>query len=112
MAPFPCKLLFGLFSEPVRRIIPRNFFTPPGNGYSTAMEQILKSLILMGVGMGTVFAFLVLLAFVLAGSAHIVPKLSFMMPDPEPAKPKAPAPKSDDGASIALAIAAALRRRG
>lgn len=75
------------------------------------MEQILKSLILMGVGMGTVFAFLVLLAFVLAGSAHVVPKLSFMMPDPEPAKPKAPAPKSDDGASIALAIAAALRRR-
>jgi len=76
------------------------------------MEQILKSLILMGVGMGTVFAFLVLLAFVLAGSAHVVPKLSFMMPDPEPAKPKAPAPKSDDGASIALALAAALRRRG
>lgn len=75
------------------------------------MEQILKSLILMGVGMGTVFAFLVLLAFVLAGSAHVVPKLSFMMPDPEPAKPKAPAPKADDGASIALAIAAALRRR-
>lgn len=75
------------------------------------MEQILKSLILMGVGMGTVFAFLVLLAFVLAGSAHVVPKLSFMMPDPEPAKPKAPAPKADDGASVALAIAAALRRR-
>lgn len=75
------------------------------------MEQILKSLILMGVGMGTVFAFLVLLAFVLAGSAHVVPKLAFMMPDPEPAKPKAPAPKADDGASIALAIAAALRRR-
>ena len=76
------------------------------------MEQILKSLILMGVGMGTVFAFLVLLAFVLAGSAHVVPKLSFMMPDPEPAKPKAPAPKADDGAGVALAIAAALRRRG
>ena len=75
------------------------------------MEQILKSLILMGVGMGTVFAFLVLLAFVLAGSALVVPKLAFMMPDPEPAKPKAPAPKADDGASIALAIAAALRRR-
>ena len=75
------------------------------------MEQILKSLILMGVGMGTVFAFLVLLAFVLAGSALVVPKLAFMMPDPEPAKPKAPAPKADDGASVALAIAAALRRR-
>ena len=77
------------------------------------MEQILKSLILMGVGMGTVFAFLVLLAFVLAGSAHVVPKLAFMMPDPEPAKPKAPAPKAGNkAAEIALALAAALRRRG
>ena len=76
------------------------------------MEQILKSLILMGVGMGTVFAFLVLLSLVLAGSAHVVPKLAFMMPDPEPAKPKAPAPKADDGAAIALALAAAMKRRG
>ena len=76
------------------------------------MEQILKSLILMGVGMGTVFAFLVLLALVLAGSARVVPKLACMMPDPEPAKPKAPAPKTDDCAGVALAIAAALKRRG
>ena len=62
--------------------------------------------------MGTVFAFLVLLAVVLALSAHVIPKLAFMMPDPEPAKPKAPAAKADDGAAIALALAAALRRRG
>ena len=75
-------------------------------------ETILQGLLLMGVGMGTVFAFLVLLSVVLALSAHVVPKLSFMMPDPGPAKPKAPAPKADDGASIALALAAALKRRG
>ena len=50
-------------------------------------ETILQGLLLMGVGMGTVFAFLVLLAVVLALSAHVVPKLAFMMPDPEPAKP-------------------------
>ena len=62
--------------------------------------------------MGTVFAFLVLLAVVLALSAHVIPKLAFMMPDPEPAKPKAPAAKADDGAAIALALAAALKRRG
>lgn len=62
--------------------------------------------------MGTVFAFLVLLAVVLALSAHVIPRLAFMMPDPEPAKPKAPAAKADDGAAIALALAAALRRRG
>ena len=76
-------------------------------------ETILQGLLLMGVGMGTVFAFLVLLSVVLALSAHVVPKLPFMMPDPEPAKPKAAAaPKADDGASIALAIAAAMKRRG
>lgn len=75
--------------------------------------EITKALLLMGVGMGTVFAFLVLLSLVLAGSAHVVPKLAFMMPDPEPAKPKAQArPTSDDLAGVALAIAAALRRRG
>ena len=70
------------------------------------------ALTLMAVGMGTVFAFLILLSLVLSVSKHFVPKLAFMMPDPEPAKPKAPAPKADDGASLALAIAAALRRRG
>ncbi|MBR1608379.1 MAG: OadG family protein [Kiritimatiellae bacterium] len=73
--------------------------------------EITKALLLMGVGMGTVFAFLVLLSFVLSVSGRFVPSLAFMMPDPEPAKPKAAAPKSGDGASIALAIAAALRRR-
>jgi len=70
------------------------------------------ALTLMAVGMGTVFAFLILLSLVLSASKHFVPKLAFMMPDPEPAKPKAPAPKADDGAAIALALAAALRRRG
>ena len=71
------------------------------------------ALTLMAVGMGTVFAFLVLLSLILAASKHVVPKLAFMMPDPEPAKPKAPAPKTGNkGAEIALALAAALRRRG
>ena len=91
--------------------MPRNVFTRQKSKINTAME-LTKAFLLMGVGMGTVFAFLVLLSIVLALSAHVVPKLAFMMPDPEPAKPKAAAPKADDGASIALAIAAALRRRG
>ncbi len=73
--------------------------------------EISKALILMGVGMGTVFSFLILLSLVLAGSAHVVPLLAPMMPDPEPAKPKA-APAARSAADIALAIAAALRRRG
>lgn len=76
------------------------------------MAQLLKALLLMGVGMGTVFAFLVLLSLVLAASKHVVPKLAFMLPDPEPAKPKLPAkPAGDKGAEIALALASALRSR-
>ena len=73
--------------------------------------EITKAFLLMGVGMGTVFSFLILLSLVLSGSKLVVPKLAFMMPDPEPAKPKASAPKADCGASVALAIAAALKRR-
>ncbi len=73
---------------------------------------VVQGFILMLTGMGAVYLFLVILTFVTKGAATVVPKLAFMLPDPEPAKPKAVAPKADDGASIALAIAAALKRRG
>ena len=74
--------------------------------------EITKAFLLMGVGMGTVFAFLILLSLVLSASKLFVPKLAFMMPDPEPAKPKTAAPKAGPkGAEIALAIAAALQKR-
>lgn len=74
--------------------------------------EISKAFLLMGVGMGTVFSFLILLALVLSASKLCVPKLAFMLPDPEPAKPKAAAPKAGPkGAEIALAIASALKRR-
>ena len=73
---------------------------------------VTQGFILMLTGMGAVYLFLTILIFVMKGAAKVVPKLAFMLPDPEPAKPKAVAPKTDDGASIALAIAAALKRRG
>ena len=73
---------------------------------------VAQGFILMLTGMGAVYLFLCILILVMKGAAKVVPKLAFMLPDPEPAKPKAAAPKTDDGASIALAIAAALRRRG
>lgn len=75
--------------------------------------EITKAFLLMGVGMGTVFSFLILLSLVLSASKLFVPKLAFMMPDPEPAKPKAaPAKSGSKLPEIAFAIAAALRRRG
>ena len=74
--------------------------------------EITKAFLLMGVGMGTVFSFLILLSLVLSASRLFVPRLAFMMPDPEPAKPKAAAPKAGSKASeIALALAAALKKR-
>lgn len=75
-------------------------------------EVITQSLILMGVGMATVFSFLVLLIFVMMGLSKVSPKLSYMLPDPEPAKPKAPAPAKNTCAEIALAILAACKRAG
>ncbi len=73
---------------------------------------VTQGFILMLTGMGAVYLFLTILIFVMKGAAKVVPGLAFMLPDPEPPKPKAAAPKADDGASIALAIAAALKRRG
>ncbi len=73
---------------------------------------VAQGFILMLTGMGAVYLFLTILIFVMKGAAKVVPKLAFMLPAPEPAQPKPAAPKTDDGASIALAIAAALKRRG
>lgn len=77
-----------------------------------AMDPLLQSsLVLMLVGISTVFAFLILLKFVIQLSSPFVQKLSFMMPDPVPPAPKKPAAMKSD-AEIALAIAAALRAAG
>ena len=75
-------------------------------------DAIAKALILMVVGMGVVFAFLTLLVVIMNLMAKVLPRLAFLMPDPEPPKPKArPAAPAADG-EVALAIAAALRRAG
>ena len=75
-----------------------------------AGNVMTQGLILMAAGMGAVYLFLVILIFVMKGAALGGPKLDFMLPDPQPAAPKAAAPKADDGAAIAVAIAAAIQR--
>ncbi len=77
-----------------------------------ADSVIFQGFILMLAGMGAVYIFLTILILAMKGAALVVPKLAFLLPDPEPAKPKAAAPKTDDGAAVALAIAAASRLRG
>ncbi len=71
---------------------------------------IFHGFILMILGMGVVFLFLELLVLVLKASAYVVPKFSYLIPDPEPvnAGKKKATKAGDEGAAIAAAIAAAV----
>ncbi len=71
----------------------------------------MQGLVLMGVGMGMVLAFLVLMILLMALNAKFIPRFSYLLPD-EPAasaKPRSPRAASGD-ADVAVAIAAARRR--
>lgn len=73
-------------------------------------EQLLKAILLMAMGMTVVFSFLIVLVFLLQGLAHVLPRLAWMLPDPEPAKPRAKAEPPSRKQEVALAIAAALQK--
>ena len=64
----------------------------------------------MFMGMTIVFSFLIVLVFLLQWLAHVLPRLSWLLPDPEPAKPRAKAGPPDRKQEVALAIAAALQK--
>lgn len=72
---------------------------------------LVQGLILMAAGMGAVYVFLLILIAVMNVAAKVVPKLGFMLPDPAPAAPPAPARTAGDDAEVAVAIAAAMRKR-
>ena len=78
------------------------------------MGALNQGLILMVTGMTAVFIFLILLVFIVKGFEFIAPKIAFILPDPEPPKPKAKpvAAPAADNAAIALAIAAAAKKAG
>ena len=72
------------------------------------MDVILQGLVLMGFGMGFVFAFLAFLIVVTKVSMGFVAKFDSILPQDAPKKkPAAPAAGNDD-ANIALAIAVAM----
>ena len=72
------------------------------------MDVILQGLVLMGFGMGFVFAFLALLILVTKVSMGVVGKFDSILPQDAPKKKPAAAAAGNDDASIALAIAVAL----
>ena len=72
------------------------------------MDVILQGLVLMGFGMGFVYAFLALLILVTKSSMGIVAKFDAIIPQEQPKKKPAAAAAGNDDANIALAIAVAL----
>ena len=72
------------------------------------MDVILQGLVLMGFGMGFVFAFLAFLIVVTKVSMGFVGKFDSILPQDAPKKKPATAAAGNDDANIALAIAVAM----
>ena len=72
------------------------------------MDVILQGLVLMGFGMGFVFAFLAFLIVVTKVSMGVVARFDSILPQDAPKKKPAAAAAGNEDANIALAIAVAL----
>ena len=72
------------------------------------MDVILQGLVLMGFGMGFVYAFLALLILVTKCSMGLVARFDSILPQDAPKKKPAAAAAGNDDANIALAIAVAM----
>ena len=72
------------------------------------MDIVLQGLVLMGFGMGFVFAFLAFLIVVTKVSMGVVARFDSILPQDAPKKKPAAAAAGSDDANIALAIAVAM----
>ncbi len=75
------------------------------------MELLMQGVVLMVIGMATVFAFLVLLILAMNGSAAFFKKFAHLFPEEQAVESKA-APAADPVAQIAVALAAIKAKRG
>jgi len=74
------------------------------------MENLMDGLVLMVIGMATVFTFLVLLILAMNGSAAFFHKFAHLFPEEVAEAPKAAV--ADPVAEIAVALAAIKAKRG
>lgn len=72
------------------------------------MELLMQGLVLMVIGMATVFAFLVLLILSMNVSAAVCGRFDDMVPEEKQAAPSA----ADPTAEVAVALAAIRAKRG
>ena len=75
------------------------------------MELLMQGIVLMVIGMATVFAFLVLLILSMTGSAAFFRKFAHLFPE-EVEVPKQSAAAADPVTEIAIALAAIRAKRG
>jgi oxaloacetate decarboxylase gamma subunit len=82
-------------------------------------SDLLKNgLMLMVIGMGTVFAFLTVMVLCIQVSAKVAARFAHLIPEPEKKKPKGKKPAAapaaaaaDDGALVAVLTAAVAKHR-
>lgn len=75
------------------------------------MELLEQGIVLMVIGMATVFAFLVLMVWIMNSTAVFFRKFAHLFPEEQPAAVKKSAPV-DPVAEIAVALAAIKAKRG
>ena len=75
------------------------------------MDLFMQGIVLMVIGMATVFAFLVLLIVAMNSSAAFFRKFAHLFPEEEQITSK-PASAADPIAAIAVALAAIKSKRG
>ena len=75
------------------------------------MDLLMQGIVLMVIGMATVFAFLVLMIAAMTGSAAFFSKFAHLFPEEEQAPAKA-ASSVDPVTEIAVALAAIKAKRG
>lgn len=75
------------------------------------MELLMQGIVLMVIGMATVFAFLVLLILSMNASAAFFSKFAHLFPEEQPVQQKSAA-SADPSAEIAVALAAIRAKRG
>ena len=73
------------------------------------MELLMQGVVLMVIGMATVFAFLVLMIIAMNGSAGFCRKFSHLFPEESD---QTAGPSGDAVAEIAVALAAIKAKRG
>ena len=75
------------------------------------MELLMQGIVLMVIGMATVFSFLVLMILAMSGSAAFFRKFAHLFPE-EAQVPAKAAVAMDPVAEIAVALAAIKSKRG